>query len=381
MTFSLKNSFTGGTTGLSNGYSYGNNIQGQLGIGQRANDVSGNTSSSYKAVKSTDKSEPKKYPMRFLFGNREITFYTPYSLWMPEEKFQQMQQEKERSKQFSAQKKTAMQGHRGGLTEDPIYKQPQDQSDAMQYFHNVQNATAIQQSVWQNGVQATGGMNNFGRLMYGKDKTTNLSASEWNFAELIRTGVEKLGESNIREFTSVNGMDDQLSEEEFQSGLKSLEATLKELAKIEISNLTGAARRIFGILSVVKGHPVITSLYIVLGLCIAAQNVQAKRKRIKGILEKKWGQEVAKLYLKDQVPKWFAQEAALILLGDMMGKVNKLIVETKGARVIVGEAQNEYTNLLDEMRRQAWEMNVSQREINDWEAELKKEYSEEGLID
>lgn len=100
MAFNLKNSFTGGNIRLSNGQSYGNNIRDRLEIGQETTGASGNGSSSYKKVKPTGGSEPKKYPMYFLFGNQEITFYTPYNIWMSEEKFQQMQQKREYAKQF-----------------------------------------------------------------------------------------------------------------------------------------------------------------------------------------------------------------------------------------------------------------------------------------
>ena len=96
-------------------------------------------------------------------------------------------------------------------------------------------------------------------------------------------------------------------------------AGLNQLTEIEIADLTGAARRILGIIGAVKGHPAITAMYITLGLCVVAQKVQTRRVRKKRDLkEKGWGDEMIKNYLKDQIPIWFAEEVGWLLFGDLV---------------------------------------------------------------
>ncbi len=108
MTFNSKKSFTGENIRLSKGQSYGNDIRTRLVGGQEAIGTSGNTFSAYKTVKPTGKNEPKKHSIHFRFGNQDVTLETP-NIWMPEEKFQQMQREKEYAMKFFRPSETEIQ--------------------------------------------------------------------------------------------------------------------------------------------------------------------------------------------------------------------------------------------------------------------------------
>lgn len=110
MTFNSNKSFVGENIRLHNGRSYGNDVWVQLVGGQEAIGTSSNVSSAYKTVKSTGKNEPKKHSIHFLFGNQDVTLETP-NIWMPEEKFQQMQREKEYAMKFFRPPKTEIQDY------------------------------------------------------------------------------------------------------------------------------------------------------------------------------------------------------------------------------------------------------------------------------
>ena len=104
------------------------------------------------------------------------------------------------------------------------------------------------------------------------------------------------------------------TENEFQSGKEAILAGLEEAKNTEIHQLTGAAERILGILSDVKGHPTIEALHITIGLCVVAQRIQEKRAIAKKELEGAGvDPRVIKALLEDKVWRWFAKEATSFL--------------------------------------------------------------------
>ena len=321
MTFNSNKSFVGENIRLSNRQSYGNDIRSQLVGGQEAIGTSSNVSSAYKTVKSTGKNEPKKYSIHFLFGN-QVTLETP-NIWMPEEKFQQMQRGKEYAMKFFRPSKTEM----------------QDRSN----------------------------MNYFGKQVNRTDNVASLGIRTGSVSDVTNRGLEYLGNSGIKDYFGPDGMSHRLSLQELESGLN-------QIKKIKIEELTGIAEKILGILSVVKGHPAIIAIHVTIGLCVVAQEVQKKRTTAKMDLEKNGCQpEVIKAYLEDQVPKWFAREASRFFIGNWIGGVSRMITENIGTRVFIELGIDEYYDFLNEYG----DVSIGVDQIKTWETELKAVYKDD----
>ncbi len=322
MTFNSNKFFAGENIRLSNGRSYGNDVRAQLVGGQEAIGTSGNTFSAYKTVKPTDKRNPKKMLIQFRFGNQDTTLETS-NIWMSNERFQQLQQEKEYAGEFFR----------------PFRSEKQDGTN----------------------------INYFGKQVNRTDNTARLDIRMGSVSDVTNRGLEYLGNSGIKDYFGPDGMSHRLSLQELESGLKQIE-------KIKIEELTGAAEKILGILSIVKGHPAIIAIHVTIGLCIVAKEVQKKRTEVKIDLEKNGCHpEVIKEYLEDQVPIWFAREALRFFIGNWIGGVSRMITEDIGTRVFIELGIDKYYDFLNEYG----DVSVGADQIKTWETELEAAYKED----
>lgn len=137
-----------------------------------------------------------------------------------------------------------------------------------------------------------------------------------------------------------------------------------------------------GILSIVKPHPAIVALHIVIGLCVVAQKVQKRRKDAKDIMEKQgWKTEEIQAVLKNKIPEWFAEEAGKYFIGNWISGLSKNMVEGRLQRIATEQVIGEYYDFLNNLQYNESEITISKAEIDEWEEMLKNKYSEKGITE
>lgn len=162
----------------------------------------------------------------------------------------------------------------------------------------------------------------------------------------------------------------------------SLQRSLEIIRDMSVSELTGVAERIMGILSIVKPHPAIVALHIVIGLCVVAQKVQKRRKDAKDIMEKQgWKTEEIQAVLKNKIPEWFAEEAGKYFIGNWISGLSKNMVEGRLQRIATEQVIGEYYDFLNNLQYNESEITISEAEIDEWEEMLKNKYSEKGITE
>ena len=162
----------------------------------------------------------------------------------------------------------------------------------------------------------------------------------------------------------------------------SLQRSLEIIRDMLVNELTGVAERIMGILSIVKPHPAIVALHIVIGLCVVAQKVQKRRKDAKDIMEKQgWKTEEIPAVLKNKVPEWFAEEAGKYFIGNWISGLSKNMVDGRLQRIATEQVIGEYYDFLNNLQYNESEITISEAEIDEWEEMLKNKYSEKGITE
>ncbi|MBO5245557.1 MAG: hypothetical protein J6B02_05595 [Selenomonadales bacterium] len=205
---------------------------------------------------------------------------------------------------------------------------------------------------------------------------SGLSTGANTFFDWISKGVRDFVQSDVGRSASVSGMDDWPSKEDWRSGLEAIKQT-------NVRQLTEAAAKIMGILSIVAGGAEIAALNITLGLCVVAQEVQEERRkekeRLEGLNDPKWDEPAIKAELERQVPIWFRNKAMEFFAGEWLGKIAKFITNDKVGGIVIDQSREPFLEWYKRMLK-GWEeydktMDAESR-IDSWTKIIKEEYKE-----
>ena len=192
----------------------------------------------------------------------------------------------------------------------------------------------------------------------------------------LSAGSEEVEDNNAVPIRKLFYVGDSGLSEELRN---SLERSLEMIRDMTVSELTGAAEKIIGILNILKPHPGIAALHIAIGLCVVAQEVQKKRDDTKRILEQQGCRpEDISAFLKKEVPKWFYDEAMKFFVLGWLGKIKNILTEDKLLRVLLSEGTGAYVAFLEDLGAYD-EISRADTLALKWKQYLKDKYKENNV--